>query len=89
MESVIVYGRWQGVPWCEVHPRHCKLKITDPVPVFVYRQNGQTKVSRAPLYNVEWTDNMGRWDGVARADNLARAAIFPEHVPTARQRLPC
>ena len=70
----LVRTPWQGN--VSVHrPRLSRLRVTDPAPVYTYRQHGRTRVSREPMLRVEFWWNEGRETGVASVRDLAAVGI--------------
>ena len=70
-DCVLVHTRWQGTG--DVHAARCGLRVTNPIPTYFYQQHGRTKVSREPLYRVEFWCNEGRETGVASRRELIAA----------------
>ncbi len=70
-DCVLVHTLWQGT--VDVHVTRCRLRVTDPRPVYFYQQHGYTKVSREPLHRVEFWCNEGRETGVASRRELIAA----------------
>ncbi len=70
MTCILVHTLWQGD--VHVHVPRCRLRITDPAPVFLYQQHGRTIISREPMLRVEFHCNEGRLTGVASQGVLAR-----------------
>ena len=60
---ITVHTLWQGD--VNVHAARCRLRATDPAPVFLYQQHGRTIISRQPMLRVEFYCNEGRLTGVA------------------------
>jgi len=68
---VIVHTLWQddvGVPLY-------RIRVTDPDPVYSYRQHGRTLMSREAMIPVEFWWNAGRETGVAKLSDLTNAVL--------------
>ncbi len=73
-QFVLVHTLWQGN--VQVHrPRLSRLRVTDPEPIYTYRQHGRTRVSREPMLRVEFWWNEGRETGVASVSDLVAVGI--------------
>ena len=70
-DCVLVHTLWQGTG--DVHAARCRLRVTDPKPIYFYQQHGYTKVSREALHRVEFWCNEGRLTGVASRRGLIAA----------------
>ncbi len=84
-DCILVHTPWQGDD--HVHVTRCRLRVTDPAPVFLYRQHGHTIISREPMLRVEYHCNEGRLTGVASQGALARDGLF-DVIYTTERHLP-
>ena len=69
-DCILVHTLWQGD--IDVHVTRCRLRVIDPIPVYLYRQHGRTIISRQPMLRVEFHCNEGRLTGVASRGALTR-----------------
>ena len=72
-DCITVHTLWQGSG--DVHITRCRLRATDPAPVFLYQQHGRTIISRQPMLRVEFYCNEGGLTGVASQGALAGGGV--------------
>lgn len=74
-ECIPVACEWQGDGFTLTNAKCCRLRVTDPGPLFTYQQHGHTLVSREPLAAVEFHANDGLQRGAARLSDLRAAGV--------------
>ena len=73
MRYVPVEMPYEGL--CEVNAVWCKLRVTDPEPVYMFRSCGRMKVAREPHVAVAHESNRGHETGYAKIRDLRAAGV--------------